>query len=288
MRLLLVPRAPAARRRRAARRSPTTAPGGGKGIDVVTAFYPLEFVAERVAGDHADVVNLTQPGNGAARPRAVHRPRPPRSPTPTWSSTRRGSRRRSTRPSTRPTAYRPSTPARWPGSSRSRTTVTTTPSTTPRASEEHVRPGRPRPALLAGPAQAGEGRRRGRRRAGEGRPGRTRTTTGANAAALRRGPRPRSTRSTPTGCTGCARDTVVVSHNAFGYLGRYGLFIEPISGLSPEAEPTPADLARLQQLIDDGRASPPSSASGWSAPSWRRASPTTWASRPRSSTRSRG
>ncbi len=53
------------------------------------------------------------------------------------------------------------------------------------------------------------------------------------------------------GLQGCERDTVVVSHNAFGYLGRYGLFIEPISGLSPEAEPTPADLARLQRLIED-------------------------------------
>jgi zinc transport system substrate-binding protein len=52
------------------------------------------------------------------------------------------------------------------------------------------------------------------------------------------------------GLRGCARDTVVVSHNAFGYLGRYGLHIEPISGLSPDAEPTPADLARLHQLIE--------------------------------------
>jgi zinc transport system substrate-binding protein len=53
------------------------------------------------------------------------------------------------------------------------------------------------------------------------------------------------------GLLGCTRNTIVVSHNAFGYLGRYGLFIEPISGLSPEAEPTPADLARLQQLIQE-------------------------------------
>jgi zinc transport system substrate-binding protein len=53
------------------------------------------------------------------------------------------------------------------------------------------------------------------------------------------------------GLRACARDTIVVSHNAFGYLGRYGLFIEPISGLSPEAEPTPADLARLQRLIEE-------------------------------------
>ena len=48
-----------------------------------------------------------------------------------------------------------------------------------------------------------------------------------------------------------ARRTVVVSHDAFGYLGKYGLEMEPIAGLSPDAEPTPADLARLQDLIRD-------------------------------------
>ena len=52
---------------------------------------------------------------------------------------------------------------------------------------------------------------------------------------------------------GCERDTVVVSHDAFGYLQRYGLRMETILGLSPDSEPTPADLARLQDLIrDDG------------------------------------
>lgn len=51
------------------------------------------------------------------------------------------------------------------------------------------------------------------------------------------------------GLKGCAVDTVVVSHDAFGYLTRYGLHFEPIAGLSPGAEPTPADLARLQKLI---------------------------------------
>lgn len=51
------------------------------------------------------------------------------------------------------------------------------------------------------------------------------------------------------GLTGCARTTVVVSHDAFGYLTRYGLEFESIAGLSPDAEPTPADLARLQELI---------------------------------------
>ena len=41
----------------------------------------------------------------------------------------------------------------------------------------------------------------------------------------------------------------MVSHDAFGYLDRYGLEFAPIAGLSPGAEPTPADLSRLQDLI---------------------------------------
>lgn len=51
------------------------------------------------------------------------------------------------------------------------------------------------------------------------------------------------------GLGSCTRDTVVVSHDAFGYLDTYGLLMEPIAGLSPGAEPTPADLARLEDLI---------------------------------------
>lgn len=31
-------------------------------LSIVTAFYPLQFVAERVAGSRADVINLTRPG----------------------------------------------------------------------------------------------------------------------------------------------------------------------------------------------------------------------------------
>ncbi|MFN8194033.1 MAG: metal ABC transporter substrate-binding protein [Nocardioidaceae bacterium] len=54
-----------------------------------------------------------------------------------------------------------------------------------------------------------------------------------------------------SGLASCQRDTIVVSHDAFGYLARYGLTIEAISGLSPGAEPSPADLARLQELVHD-------------------------------------
>ena len=51
------------------------------------------------------------------------------------------------------------------------------------------------------------------------------------------------------GLADCTRRTTVVTHDAFGYLERYGLHFESIVGLSPGAEPTPAALARLQDLI---------------------------------------
>lgn len=53
------------------------------------------------------------------------------------------------------------------------------------------------------------------------------------------------------GLADCERQTIVVSHDAFGYLAKYGVEVAPIAGLSPDAEPTPADLAALQQLITD-------------------------------------
>jgi zinc transport system substrate-binding protein len=51
------------------------------------------------------------------------------------------------------------------------------------------------------------------------------------------------------GLSKCEIDTVVVSHDAFGYLEKYGLHFEPIAGLSPDAEPSAAHLRELQDLI---------------------------------------
>jgi zinc transport system substrate-binding protein len=52
------------------------------------------------------------------------------------------------------------------------------------------------------------------------------------------------------GLAHCARDDIVTSHEAFGYLAqRYGLHQIPITGLSPEAEPSPKDLSRVIGLI---------------------------------------
>jgi zinc transport system substrate-binding protein len=52
------------------------------------------------------------------------------------------------------------------------------------------------------------------------------------------------------GLAQCAVDTVVVSHDAFGYLEKYGLHFESIAGLSPDAEPSPAHIRELHDLIE--------------------------------------
>lgn len=53
------------------------------------------------------------------------------------------------------------------------------------------------------------------------------------------------------GLASCERQQVVVSHDAFGYLNRYGLEFASIAGISPDAEPSPARLAELGDLIED-------------------------------------
>jgi zinc transport system substrate-binding protein len=53
-----------------------------------------------------------------------------------------------------------------------------------------------------------------------------------------------------TGLAHCARNLIVTSHEAFGYLSeRYGLVQQAIAGLSPDAEPSPARLAELDALV---------------------------------------
>jgi zinc transport system substrate-binding protein len=53
-----------------------------------------------------------------------------------------------------------------------------------------------------------------------------------------------------TGLAKCTTRDVVVSHDAFGYLGeRYDLDVHPIAGLSPDAEPSARRLGELADLI---------------------------------------
>src|SRR5262245_44383767 len=53
------------------------------------------------------------------------------------------------------------------------------------------------------------------------------------------------------GLSDCQRTEFVTSHAAFGYLAqRYGLQMIPIAGLTPDVEPSPEQLAEIQDLID--------------------------------------
>ena len=50
----------------------------------------------------------------------------------------------------------------------------------------------------------------------------------------------------------CTKNTIVVNHNAFSYLAnRYGFNIEALSGLSPEAEPSPKNMIRLIEDVKE-------------------------------------
>jgi len=52
------------------------------------------------------------------------------------------------------------------------------------------------------------------------------------------------------GLANCAQTEFVTAHAAFGYLAeRYGLRQVPIAGVSPEQEPAPARLQEIQQLV---------------------------------------
>jgi zinc transport system substrate-binding protein len=73
-------------------------------------------------------------------------------------------------------------------------------------------------------------------------------TYAANAAALRRDLTDLDAEFT-SGLADCERQVIVSSHDAFGYWSRYGIEVAPVAGLTPDAEPTPAGLARLQGLI---------------------------------------
>lgn len=55
-----------------------------------------------------------------------------------------------------------------------------------------------------------------------------------------------------TGLARCASTDIVTSHSAFAYVAaRYGLTQVGITGLTPEDEPSPADLARVSTFVDE-------------------------------------
>lgn len=59
-------------------------------------------------------------------------------------------------------------------------------------------------------------------------------------------------RDLEAGLANCESEDVVTSHNAFGYLAqRYGLTQRGITGLTPEDEPTPQQLAAVTTFVEE-------------------------------------
>jgi zinc transport system substrate-binding protein len=195
----------------------------GSGTSVVTSFYPLQYVSQRIAGDHADVTNLTPPGKEphdlelsvqqtarlsdadlvvyqkgfqAAVDEAVDQNGPDRAVDAAHAADLSGD-----------------DPHFWLDPTRL--------SAVAAAVEKDL--------ADADPGHAGDYARNLRS---------LQTDLADLDAAFKKG------------LASCQVDTVVVSHDAFGYLGRrYGLDVVGINGLSPDAEPTPAHLRELHDLV---------------------------------------
>ena len=220
--------------------------GRRDGGEVVASFYPLAWVTEQVAGDDVDGL---QP-----------RPRPGGEPHDlelSIEATADGSPRADL--VVYLGGFQPAVDDGGRRHRRGRRPWTRARSSTCRPLDEHDQVTTATPTRTGSPTRT-SGRTR-ERMALLGRGGRPRSwavwtrpaptataPTPRTCADRARRPRPRRT---PTGLTGCERDVVVVSHDAFGYLAKYGLHLEPIAGLSPDAEPTPAALAELGELIRD-------------------------------------
>lgn len=201
----------------------STDAAAGAQLRVVTSFYPLQYVAERVAGDHATVVNLTQPGQ---EPHDVELSVPQ---TRELADADVTVYEKGFQPAV-DQAVEQSDPDHVVDASESADLAGDDPhfwldptrlSTVAAAVEAELADVDPDHA-----ADFGRNLRR----------------LQADLATL--------DRSYRQGLASCRIDTLVVSHDAFSYLGRrYGLEVVGINGLSPDAEPSPAHLRALQDLI---------------------------------------
>lgn len=210
--------------------------GGDGELTVVTAFYPLQFVAERVAGDRARVTNLTQPGQ---------------EPHDLELSVKQTADVATADLVVYESGLQVSVEAAADQSSAATVDAADVAGLEPIGHDGHdaqLDDGDLDPHFWQDPLKLAKVADAVADELGTLDPA-NKATYDANAAALD-SDLSALDQEYAAGLTGCMRDTIVVSHDAFGYLGRYGLHIEPIAGLSPDAEPTPADLGRLHDLIE--------------------------------------
>lgn len=202
---------------------PSRAAGSGTRVSVVTSFYPLQYVAQRIAGQHADVANLTHPGQ---EPHDIE------------LTVRQTAEVTDADVLVYEKGFQASVDqaAQQNGPSH---VVDAARSAGLSGDDPHFWQDPTRLSMVAGaveraiadvdPGHAADYRR-------------NLTRLRLDLATL--------DRSYRRGLASCRVTTIVVSHDAFGYLGRrYGLRVVGINGLSPDAEPSPAHVRTLQDLI---------------------------------------
>ena len=221
------------------------ASGGGSDRQAVAAFFPLAWVTAQVAGDDWEVTNLTRPGGephdlelGIAQTVDLED-----AGLVVFES-----------------GFQPAvddavdTVAEGVVVDAAEAVALRSPD------EQHATRGRgalgrrrPRPrghgsALLAGPAADGRPRRRGRRQARRGSTRTVRRRTGGTPRTCAPSSR-RSTRSSPPAWPTASATPSWSATRRSATSSATACTSRPIAGLSPDAEPTPAVLAELQELI---------------------------------------
>ena len=224
---------------------PASSSGPRGELTIVTAFYPLQFVAQRVSGGHAAVMNLTQPG---AEPHDLElTPRQVASlTTATLVIYERG--------------FQPAVDEAVVQSENRQVIDTTTivPLRPLAVGSDDLDTGQwtgdDHPALdphvWLDPTALGRIARVVQQRLSTIDPDHA-TDYARNAATLNRQLRSLD-RSFHSGLAHCVRPEFMTTHAAFGYLAqRYHLTQMAISGLNPDAEPSPARIAEVQRLAQD-------------------------------------
>jgi zinc transport system substrate-binding protein len=222
----------------------TAGPGAGGGrLDVVAAFYPLQYAVEQVGGQHVTVRGLTKPG---AEPHDLE------------LSPRQVARIAEADVVVYEAHFQPAVDAAVDEQA-AKTALDVSPAArldlvavaeghAGETRDEHAAHGARDPHFWLDPLRYADVGDAVARRLAERDP--------ANAAAYRtnaatfRASMTALDREFRAGLRSCAVDELVTSHAAFGYLAEtYGFHQESITGLSPDAEPSPAAMAELTRHI---------------------------------------
>jgi zinc transport system substrate-binding protein len=225
----------------------STASTGGRGeqLTIVTAFYPLQFIAERVAGAHAAVSNLTQPG---AEPHDVEL-------TPRQVASLTTASLVLYEKGFQPAVDEAVLQSENPQVIDTATIVPLRPLTVsaddldrePWTANDHAGLD---PHVWLDPTSLTRMSRVLQNRLSTIDPDHA-DDFARNAATLNKELRGLD-RSFRRGLSHCVRPEFITTHAAFGYLARrYHLTQIPITGLNPDTEPSPARIAEVQRLAKD-------------------------------------